>query len=64
MLNKIHEGHLGIVKSKQIARDFVYWLGIGKQVEDKVSQCPVCLQHQNKPHAEPLVNHDVIDRPF
>ena len=33
----IHEGHLGMVKCKQLARDVVYWPGINAHIKDMVS---------------------------
>ena len=40
MLDQIHEPQLGIIKSKQLARDFIFWPGLGKQIEDKIARCP------------------------
>ena len=37
-INKLHESHLGIVTTEQLARDLVFWSGISKQLEDKVSR--------------------------
>ena len=64
MIDKIHESHLGIVKSKQLARDFMFWPGLGKQVEDKVSRCQTCQSFRNIPNNEPLISHNITDIPY
>ena len=48
MLDKIHEGDLGMVKCKQRARDVLFWPGLSKDIEDKVAKCQVCSEHQRK----------------
>ena len=45
MLEKIHQGHMGIEKSKGRARDTLYWPGMNSQITDKVSRCTICLEH-------------------
>ena len=39
MLDKIHSSHLGMVKCKQRAKDVLFWPGMGKDIEDRISQC-------------------------
>ena len=46
MLDRIHESHQGIVKSKQPAQDILFWSDMSSQIEDKVSKCSVCSQLQ------------------
>lgn len=38
-LNKAHQGHQGIVKTKQLLRSKVWWPGIDKDVEKLVGDC-------------------------
>lgn len=39
MLGLIHQSHLGIVKSKQRAREVLYWPGMSAEIEDMVRNC-------------------------
>lgn len=39
VLNEVHTGHLGIVKMKSIARNYVYWPSIDKDIETIGSEC-------------------------
>jgi hypothetical protein len=48
MLKRIHETHMGIVKSKQLARDILFWPGMGQQIEDTVSRCTACQMTARK----------------
>ena len=47
-----HEGHLGIVKTKQLLREKVWFTGLDKLVEDKIRnciQCQACTPDHSKP---------------
>eukprot|EP00118_Oscarella_pearsei_P023702 m.286809 g.286809 ORF g.286809 m.286809 type:complete len:321 (+) comp40699_c0_seq27:1227-2189(+) len=56
ILELAHEGHLGIVKTKQRCRDFVWWPGLDRHVEDMVHSCEPCAVSGKsvKPHAAPV----------
>jgi hypothetical protein len=64
MLNKIHEGHLGMVKCKQRARDVLYWPGLARELEEKGSKCQVCSEKQRQQPKEPLLPHEPPNRPW
>ena len=64
VLDKIHEVHLGIQKFQLRAATIVYWPGMQKDIERVVKQCGICEEHQKSQCAEPLLQHDVRQRPF
>ena len=64
MLMRIHTGHMGIQKSKERARDVLYWPGMAKQIEDHVSRCSTCQEYQNLAQREPLLPHCIPNRPW
>ncbi|XP_038075960.1 uncharacterized protein K02A2.6-like [Patiria miniata] len=64
MLKKIHESHLGIVKLKQRARAILYWPGMNSQIEDTVAKCAICQSSRKTQPAEPMIQHDIPDRPW
>ncbi|KAL0154230.1 hypothetical protein M9458_050484 [Cirrhinus mrigala] len=45
MLSRVHASHLGIEKSKQKARDIMFWSGMGKEIENMISKCSICLTY-------------------
>ena len=49
VLKEVHEGHLGIVKMKSIARSYVWWPRIDAQIEEAAKQCQTCQVVQNQP---------------
>ena len=62
ILDIVHEGHLGIEKSKHLARTSVYWPGLGSDVERLVAKCSVCQSFQKAQPREPLIPHPVPER--
>ena len=63
ILAKIHSGHQGATKCRARARQSVWWPGLGKELEDLISNCPVCCRHSNQ-HAEPLLPSAFPDHPW
>ena len=64
MLTKIHTSHLGIVKCKQRARDILFWPGMGKDIENLVSQCDICAEHHMSNPREPMAVGEIPSRPW
>ena len=52
-LKILHANHAGIVKMKQIAREYIYWEGINKDIENYVKSCEPCQAlRKDKPNKE------------
>ena len=39
--------HQGIVNSKKLANDLMYWPGINRQIEDVFSRCSTCQEFRS-----------------
>ena len=64
MLAKIHASHISIQGSLQRAREVIYWPGMNKDVEDYVSKCTVCSSQPVQQGKEPLICHELPNRPW
>ncbi|XP_061177726.1 uncharacterized protein K02A2.6-like [Saccostrea echinata] len=64
VLQDLHEGHIGIVKMKSIARSFVWWPKIDQDIENLCSTCSGCQQHSNMPKAAPVHPWDWPKEPW
>jgi hypothetical protein len=64
IIKKLHEGHLGMTKMKQSAREMYYWPKIDDHIEKFVRQCIICQTYQNSNTKEPLLPHNIPDLPF
>ena len=51
-------------KSQLRAKASVYWPGINKDIEQIVRRCSVCQSSQRRQSPEPLMPHDVPQRPW
>ena len=63
MLNKIHEGHLGITKCRARARQSIWWPGVSLALEQKVKNCYECCKYQSKT-ADPLLPSPLPELPW
>ena len=61
MLQRTHQGLMGIEKSKQRARDVLYWPGMNSQISDMISRC---LQHQRQNTKEPMIPSCIPSKPW
>lgn len=64
ILQRIHEGHLGVEKCKRRARDTVYWPGINKDIENMIGRCETCQKFQCKQAREPMLIPDLPTEPW
>ncbi|XP_013139456.1 PREDICTED: uncharacterized protein K02A2.6-like [Papilio polytes] len=49
ILKIIHEPHMGIVKSKALARSYVWWAGLDEAVERTCRECAACAAQADSP---------------
>jgi hypothetical protein len=54
VVNLAHEGHQGLVKTKQLLRDRVYFPGIDKCVQTRIDMCIPCQANTPTNNAVPL----------
>ncbi|XP_054266890.1 uncharacterized protein K02A2.6-like [Macrosteles quadrilineatus] len=55
ILNELHYGHIGKVKTKALARSYCFWRGMDKDIENMIAVCKPCREKQNSPTKE--INH-------
>ncbi|KAL0879388.1 hypothetical protein ABMA27_003149 [Loxostege sticticalis] len=53
-LEELHLAHIGIVKMKLLARSFIYWKNIDRDIENMVHSCRTCRLQQNEPAKVPI----------
>lgn len=49
VLNELHEGHFGVVKTKNLARGYCWWPNIDSDIEYVVGACEKCNMLKNNP---------------
>lgn len=54
MISMIHEGHMGVVKMKAIARSHILWSGIDADIHEFAKKCCGCMNHRNTPPEAPI----------
>lgn len=60
-LKLLHSNHAGVVRMKELARNYVFWVGINKDIENFVKTCESCQRGQKDKKKEygkwPESNH-------
>ncbi|XP_054287784.1 uncharacterized protein K02A2.6-like [Macrosteles quadrilineatus] len=49
VLKELHVGHLGMTKMKAMARSYLYWKNVDRDIEELVRNCKICSQKRNEP---------------
>ena len=64
MVERLHEGHLGINKTIARAREVLFWPGMTVDLTEKVKNCPVCLENRPSQQPGPLRSHEIPPLPW
>ena len=64
LLDELHEGHVGIVKMKNVAQSYVWWPCIDGDIENLSRNCDGCLQTRSRPSAVVLHPWQLAKRPW
>lgn len=49
LLKELHYGHLGMTKMKAMARSYIYWKDMDRDIENMVGDCKMCALKRNEP---------------
>ena len=64
VMEGVHDGHFGEVKSVLRARSAVYWPGCDDQIRNMVASCSTCQQYRHKNPSQPLYPVTIPVYPF
>eukprot|EP00118_Oscarella_pearsei_P022444 m.259637 g.259637 ORF g.259637 m.259637 type:complete len:258 (+) comp40426_c1_seq4:667-1440(+) len=64
MLQRAHEGHQGVVKTKTRIREVLWWPGMSNEAEQLVSHCDVCARFAGRQTREPLQSTPLPEVPW
>ena len=62
-LHRLHEGHLSVSKTRENAKEHLYWPGIDADIADYHRRCQECIKRSRQPK-EPLQPHDIPEGPW
>ncbi|XP_039754334.1 uncharacterized protein LOC120629458 [Pararge aegeria] len=54
VLDELHSGHIGVVKMKQLARNYLWWSGLDADIERVCRECTACAALRAQPPPAPL----------
>lgn len=64
MISRVHEGHLGINKCKQRAREVMFWPCMSRDIENAVRRCKTCISNAQAQPKEPMIPHHIPNLPW
>ena len=53
-MSELHSSHAGSLRMKELARSYVWWPNLDKDLEDLCHSCPTCLSHRANPRKAEL----------
>ena len=62
-LHRLHEGHLSVSKTRENAKEHLYWPGMDADISDYHKRCQECIKRSRMPK-EPLQPHDIPAGPW
>jgi len=63
ILQRLHSSHMGVNGCLWCARELAFWPGMTTQLKERIARCHACQTYQAAVMKEPLLSHDVPDRP-
>ena len=64
MMSIAHSSHIGVEGCIRRVRDTVYWPQMSKELKEYISKCDICLSYQASPGREPILQHEITERPW
>lgn len=64
ILRELHTAHLGISKTKSLARSYLYWPNIDKDIENMIVSCVSCLNQRSNPPQVKLTSWESAGEPW
>ena len=64
LLFELHTIHMGVVKMKSSAREYIWWPGLNKEIESLATKCEGCARFKKKPAPVPLTHWSWATRPM
>ena len=64
LLEELHQCHPGMVRMKSLARSYMWWPGLDKDIENKVKSCEECQQQSKSPALAQLHPFEFPDQPW
>jgi len=64
MMQSVHSSHMGIEKTILRAKGALFWPGMAKQLTDYVLNCSICQKYSQSNQKEPLISHEIPQRPW
>ena len=59
VLQKVHEGHFGVERTKLRARDSVYWPQMNHDIETLIKSCAKCQEHSRRNNRDPDIPREI-----
>ena len=64
VLEELRQGHMGVAKMKALARSYIWWPNIDKEIKLTVKSCSGCQLTQREPSAVPVHRWGWLSSPW
>lgn len=63
-LKLLHQAHLGLKKTKDRAKELLFWPLMNKEIENIIQKCLTCQKFMRKNRKEEIIFHDIPNQRF
>lgn len=64
VLKELHSSHMGIIKMKSVARSYIWWPNLDRDIENMANSCSSCLLERANPSKSELHNWHYPSKPW
>ena len=64
LLQQLHRAHVGADRMKELARRYIWWPAIDRDIETMVRKCDICALYRNNTPTTPLNLSEFPDYPW
>lgn len=64
ILQQLHDSHQGVEKTRRLARESVYWVGINADIEQLCKSCQLCQEFQDANPRGNITPHEIPSKPW
>ena len=64
LMEVTHSSHIGVEGCIRRAKECLFWPRMTSELKEFISKCNICMAHRNNQSKEPILQHEIVERPW